>query len=76
MWFGAAGGPLTKVAPHGTITDSRCTYNAEKGCFTFKYDAVESVEKFTPDCTVAALGAFNGQCSFTLTNVAVLTEAP
>jgi len=33
---------------------------------------VDSAEKFMPDCTLSAMGAFNGGCEFTIVKVEVL----
>jgi len=71
IWAGPANGTLTKVGAH-QIKDSRCSYDAEKGAFIVKYDIVDSAEKFMPDCTLSAMGAFNGGCEFTIVKVEVL----
>ena len=71
VWAGPANGTLTKVGAHA-IKDSRCSYDAEKGAFIVKYDIVDSAEKFMPDCTLSAMGAFNGGCEFTVVKVEVL----
>jgi len=71
IWAGPANGTLTKVGAH-QIKDSRCSYDAEKGAFIVKYDIVDSAEKFMPDCTLSAMGAFNGGCEFTVVKVEVL----
>lgn len=76
IWAGPAGGTLTKVGCRAIKEASLCSYDEEKGAFVLKYDVVDSAEKFAPDCTVVALGAFNGDCTFTLTNVEVLAQAP
>ena len=75
IWAGPASGTLTKVAPFA-IKDSRVSYDSEKGAFIVNYDIVDSAEKFAPDCTVAAMGAFNGSCEFTIVKVEVLDSAP
>ena len=75
IWAGPANGTLTKVGPH-EIKDSRVSYDSEKGAFVLKYDIVDSAEKFAPDCTLAAMGAFNGGCEFTVVKVEILAVAP
>jgi len=75
IWAGPAGGTLTKVGAH-EIKDSRVSYDSEKGAFILKYDIVDSPEKFAPDCTLAAMGAFNGGCEFTITKVEILSTEP
>ena len=75
IWAGPAGGTLTKVGAH-EIKDSRVSYDSEKGAFILKYDIVDSPEKFAPDCTLAAMGAFNGGCEFTIVKVEILASAP
>ena len=75
IWAGPASGTLTKIGAHA-IKDSRVTYDAEKGAFIVKYDIVDSAEKFKPDCTLSAMGAFNGGCAFTVKKVEILPVAP
>lgn len=76
MWCGEAGGAMNKIGCYAVRDAEKCSYDAEKGAFIIKYDAVDSAAKFAPDCTVVSLGAFNGDCNFTLTKVEVLTTAP
>lgn len=76
MWFGEAGGTLNKVGCYAVSDTEHCSYDSEKGAFVVKYDAVDSAAKFTPDCTVVSLGAFNADCEFTLVKVETLTAAP
>lgn len=76
IWAGPSDGALTKVGCHAVKEASLCSYDEEKGAFILKYDVVDTAEKFTPDCTVVALGAFNSDCTFTLVKVEVLEQAP
>ena len=76
MWCGEAGGAMMKIGCYAVRDAEKCSYDAEKGAFIIKYDAVDSAAKFAPDCTVVSLGAFNADCNFTLTKVEVLTAAP
>ncbi len=76
MWFGEAGGTMKKIGCYSVNDTEHCSYDSEKGAFVVTYDAVDSAEKFTPDCTAVSLGAFNADCEFTLVKVEILDAAP
>ena len=76
MWFGEAGGTLNKIGNYAVRDAEKCSYDAEKGAYIVKYDAVDSAAKFAPDCTMVSLGAFNGDCEFTLVKAEILNAAP
>ncbi len=76
MWYGQAGGTLNKVGNYQVKNADLCSYDAEKGAFIVKYDAVDSAAKFAPDCAIAAMGTFNADCEFTLVKAEILDAAP
>lgn len=76
MWYGQAGGELTKVGNHAVSDTTNVSYDAEKGAYIVKYNAVGSAAAFAPDCTVSSAGALNDVCEFTLVKAEILNAAP
>lgn len=75
VWFGQAGGSLTKC-DNPTIADtSRCSF--EDGVLKISSKAFASAEQITPlDITVVSLEALNGSCDWTVTKIEKLDTAP
>ena len=76
VWFGEAGGTLTKLVP--TVAASElCGYDTQNDVLTVSSNAFNSAENMTPlDIVVVSLGALNGDCDWTVSKIEKLPVAP
>ena len=76
VWFGEAGGALTKLVPTVASADL-CAYDEANDVFSVYSKAFADANNMTPlDITLVSLGALNGDCDWTVSKIEKLMSAP